>query len=60
MRVPLAEEWGFVEHGRYALMARHTVVKRESHAFLPRVILENAFSPIEVVLEIATEQLKKS
>lgn len=51
MRVPLAEDWGFVEQGRYALMARHTVVKRESQHFLPRVVLENAFSPIEVALE---------
>jgi hypothetical protein len=54
IRNTLELDFGFKEVGRYALMARHTVVKRESRSLSPLAALESAFSPnIEVAYEIS-------
>lgn len=56
MRTVLERDFGFVEHGRYALMARHTVVRRSLAVSLPKVALEQiAFAPnAEIALEISS------
>jgi hypothetical protein len=60
MHTPLEEDFGFTEAGRYALVARHTVAKRETHVFSPLVALEQAFAPNpEVALELSSAQTTK-
>ncbi|MFP4321327.1 MAG: hypothetical protein ACLFTK_02635 [Anaerolineales bacterium] len=57
LRHTLEHDAGFVEHGRYVLMARHTVVHKHQPAFSAKSVLENmALSPnIEVALEYRQE-----
>lgn len=60
LRNALEMDLGFIEHGRYALMARHTVVQKPAVVFSPRAVLENiALTPsIEVALEISAREKK--
>jgi hypothetical protein len=65
VRLRAYQEWlrnslydlGFVEHSQYALMARHTVIKTETHVFSPLAVLEHMALPgtIEIALEAALE-----
>jgi len=63
VRLRAHQEWlrnaladlGFVEYTRFALMARHTVIKTETHVFSPLTVLEHMALPgnIEIALETA-------
>lgn len=57
IRNTLVQEFGFSDRGQYALMARHTIVKRETHSLSPLAVLEGALSPnIEVVYDISSRK----
>lgn len=57
IRNTLELDFGFTEVGRYALMARHTIVKRETQTLSPLALLESALSPnIEVAYDISTSK----
>jgi hypothetical protein len=67
VRLRAHQEWlrntlsdlGFVEYSRYALMARHTVIKTETHVFSPLTVLEHMALPgnIEIALDIREPQV---
>lgn len=58
MRQSLEQDFGFELLNRYALMAKHTVVKRETQTFSPLAALEQVLAPptIEVAWEITTQK----
>ena len=65
VRLRAYQEWlksalfdmGFTEYSHYALMARHTVIKTETHVFSPLTVLEHVAltGNIEIALESALE-----
>lgn len=62
VRPALEVDLGFTEQTRYALMARHTVIRKAASAFSPLAVLEQiALTPSpEIALEISSKHKEKS
>lgn len=62
LRSALEQDLGFVDVAHHALMAKHTVVKRETSVFSPLVALENLplVPSIEIVLESSIQPERKA